>query len=579
MLNGPRTQRSHSVPTSISELQRVLNRRALHVARVLSPLFTAANLLFFAASGNAVFLVVAGITASIGLSSILSLGDRSHTIEFVVAASGIGLLVTSHAVPDMVRGTISAALVLFPMMAVLLLKRAAAVRVTVLFALIIVGQSAWIVTGNASAGPTTAHILVSLTALGFGVGATWILRRTMEASENRAILEARRFRTLFENAPSAIWEEDWSGPHRAILRLHDRGITDLRAHFTEHPDEFLSVWSKTRYLDVNSAGLRMVGAATREEAFANARPEPPPDPTADAFIEDWVALASGLDHMTFEATGSTIDGRTADLHMNWAASQGPDGLPDYSRVIVTMTDITELRSAQRRLDRLVESKDELVASVSHELRTPLTGILGIASEVRDNLVTMDPVEAEALLDLIVQQASEVTQIVEDLMIAARSDLNTLAIRPTEIDIRAEVDLVLSSITGHEEPEIDIPRGLKAWGDSLRFRQVIRNLLTNAQHYGGPSVTVTAREAGDDVAVRVIDDGDGVPEGDEARIFEPFGQSDSASQRQGSMGLGLAVSRRLARLMEGDLVYRRDNGVTVFEVRIPTSASATAAVAV
>src|SRR5690606_29780586 len=93
------------------------------------------------------------------------------------------------------------------------------------------------------------------------------------------------------------------------------------------------------------------------------------------------------------------------------------------------------------------------------------------------------------------------------------------------------------------------------------------LLSNALRYGGDSVTIRVRTDRERVVVEVIDDGPGVPPGEEEAIFQPYIRNRSDRALPGSIGLGLSVSRRLARLMGGDLTYRRDD-LSVFELSIP-----------
>ncbi|NND04513.1 MAG: ATP-binding protein, partial [Acidimicrobiia bacterium] len=111
------------------------------------------------------------------------------------------------------------------------------------------------------------------------------------------------------------------------------------------------------------------------------------------------------------------------------------------------------------------------------------------------------------------------------------------------------------------------------GDPLRVRQIMRNLLTNAYRYGGDDVAVEVDQAVEVCVLAVTDNGVGVPESDAERIFDSYQRSDNAVQQPKSVGLGLSVSRKLARLMGGDLVYRRVDNRTRFELTIPASLAA------
>ena len=103
---------------------------------------------------------------------------------------------------------------------------------------------------------------------------------------------------------------------------------------------------------------------------------------------------------------------------------------------------------------------------------------------------------------------------------------------------------------------------------MRVRQIFRNLLANADRYGGPHITVRVDRFGDVYALSVIDDGAGIPEADRERVFDPYSRAHREVGRTESVGLGLTVSRQLARLMSGDLSYDYRSGHSIFTVTLP-----------
>ncbi len=241
-------------------------------------------------------------------------------------------------------------------------------------------------------------------------------------------------------------------------------------------------------------------------------------------------------------------------------------------LVLQVSDVTAQRRLQEHLEDLVRAKDEFIASVSHEIRTPLTAVVGFASELQANADRYSAQELVDLLGVVAEQAGSVSHIVEDLLVAARADIGRLVVDPRPIDVRQEVERAIFDCE-HERRE----RGavVKVDGDPAhaiadpgRFRQVVRNLLTNAYRYGGSSVEVRIANGGRMVHVRVVDDGDGVPAGREDLIFEPYQRGHDSTGPTRSIGLGLAVSKKLARLMDGDLVYRYEGGRSVFELAIP-----------
>jgi signal transduction histidine kinase len=107
--------------------------------------------------------------------------------------------------------------------------------------------------------------------------------------------------------------------------------------------------------------------------------------------------------------------------------------------------------------------------------------------------------------------------------------------------------------------------LRAIGDPPRVRQILRNLLTNAERYGGDDVSVVLRRRGRNVEIDVTDDGPGIARTDWERVFEPYQTAHQSPGRPGSVGIGLAISRQLAELMGGGLDYRYEGGRSVFRL--------------
>lgn len=229
----------------------------------------------------------------------------------------------------------------------------------------------------------------------------------------------------------------------------------------------------------------------------------------------------------------------------------------------------EVRKLKTELERLVESKDELIASVSHELRTPLTGVVGLAQMLRNDLPAIAPDEVGELAAMIADQSLELSHLVDDLLVQARAEIGTLTINPTVLDLDSTLREALRAHQVGHAIDLDLPRtGLTVFADPLRFKQIFRNLLTNAERYGGRSVWVDIRASGGDVCISVCDDGDGVPADQADAIFEPYRSAHQRPTMPNSVGLGLSVARRIARMMDGDLSYRRFDNGTAFDLRLP-----------
>jgi len=111
------------------------------------------------------------------------------------------------------------------------------------------------------------------------------------------------------------------------------------------------------------------------------------------------------------------------------------------------------------------------------------------------------------------------------------------------------------------------------GDSVRIRQVMRNLLSNAFNHGGQTVWVTGATRGTEYLLVVADDGPGVGPETSGRLFKPFAHAGDVAVVSGSVGLGLSVARQLVRQLDGDLSYERNEGWTQFILRLPVGNTA------
>ena len=231
----------------------------------------------------------------------------------------------------------------------------------------------------------------------------------------------------------------------------------------------------------------------------------------------------------------------------------------------------KLRVETGRLESLVRSKDEFVASVSHELRTPLSAVLGFAQILRDESQNLTAAERRELTNTIANEANDIAGIVEDLLVAARAEIGVLHVTAVPVDLRANVAQVVEVMSPESQEVIHIGQrasGLRAVGDPVRVRQIIRNLLSNAIRYGGDTIMVDVVALETTVLLAVSDNGPGILPSEQERIFEAYEIAHDPGSQPSSVGLGLAVARRLSRLMGGDLTYERTGNISVFELQLP-----------
>ncbi|HVZ42704.1 MAG TPA: ATP-binding protein [Ramlibacter sp.] len=219
--------------------------------------------------------------------------------------------------------------------------------------------------------------------------------------------------------------------------------------------------------------------------------------------------------------------------------------------------------AAERVETLIKTHKSLLANASHELRSPL-------ARIRMGLELMTPEPAAAARDEILRNLAELDQLIDEILLASRLDA-----RATDIGTFEQVDLtgLLAEECARSGAELDtVAQGASVVvpGVARLLRRAVRNLLDNARRYshGGP-VTVQVLREGGDALVRVCDRGPGVPREERERIFEPFYRLAGASEREGGVGLGLALVRSIALRHRGS-VHCEDQagGGACFVLRLP-----------
>jgi signal transduction histidine kinase len=237
--------------------------------------------------------------------------------------------------------------------------------------------------------------------------------------------------------------------------------------------------------------------------------------------------------------------------------------------------LRERASARREVGRLTElglAKDQFLASVSHELRTPLTGVVGFTALLRDPTREMSDVDRSRMIDNIADEAGDLAAIIDDLLVAARSELDMVTVTAEPVELPELVSAVVASSRDEVAARIAISPGPAAYplamGDPARVRQVVRNLISNACRYGGEPIEVRFQTTADRAVIQVIDHGTGLPMSEWDRIFETYYRVHHVETQPAALGIGLSVSRHLSRLMGGDLAYRYEEGRSIFELSLP-----------
>ena len=227
--------------------------------------------------------------------------------------------------------------------------------------------------------------------------------------------------------------------------------------------------------------------------------------------------------------------------------------------------------AKEKLEDLLRSKDAFVASVSHELRTPLTVVTGMAHELNEQWMNLTDEELGEFTAMLVDQSREMSDLIEDLLVAARSNIGNVAVRLEPVSLEAEIEHVLAGFPdrGLSTVAVNTSAG-SVTADSIRVRQILRNLVSNALRYGGPNIEIAMSREPGTLVVEVFDDGSGIAPEDHERVFAAYERAHQSEGQPGSVGLGLTVSRTLAELMGGSLTYQFDDR-SVFRLELASIA--------
>ena len=251
---------------------------------------------------------------------------------------------------------------------------------------------------------------------------------------------------------------------------------------------------------------------------------------------------------------------------------------------LAMNDITQLKELVQNKQRQVEQRDLFLATLSHELRNPLGAVMAALRLLQSGI--SDPEQLKRTLAAIDRQANQMTALLDDLLDVARITKGKIELKraPTRLSdvINESIESVSASFDRrHQKVEVDLgDRPCWIYGDAVRLRQIVINLLTNASRYSpeGQETSVvlevhssTNASSWGTAEIQVTDHGIGIPPEMQERIFEPFEQlGRTHNEASEGLGLGLSLSRRLAELHGGTVsVHSEGKGKgSTFSVRLP-----------
>ncbi len=257
-----------------------------------------------------------------------------------------------------------------------------------------------------------------------------------------------------------------------------------------------------------------------------------------------------------------VELRRADGSTIWVQDTARAIRDDQGRLLYyegALIDVTEKVAANK-------ARQEFLATVSHELRNPIAVVVGLSHELADRYEAFGDKERHDMSEMIARQADDAAWLIEDLLIAYRDDVSAVAISPHPFDVVEAVNPVLTVAPDKIDLTIE-GNHTEVFADPRRTRQIVRNLINNAVNHGGDDIAIRVDSTEKSVHIRVCDNGTQIPEPELEEIFQAFKRG-TRSNHPSSVGLGLPVARKLARLMGGEITYSHQGGYSIFTLSLP-----------
>ena len=385
------------------------------------------------------------------------------------------------------------------------------------------------------------------------------------------------------------------GEQEALLRDSERRMTEMR-----HMREMLQ--SEARFKEIVSTAMDAIvifdeqeritlfnGAAERmfsipgEQAVGKLISDLFPEKESVKELREMCGHVGARDgdgegvQQVASLNGLRTSGEIFPVEASISCFEGKDG-KQYTLIV---RDISERMRQQEQLDRAMAARSRFYASMSHELRTPINAVLGYSTLLLENIYgPLNEKQAEGI-QRTQRAARHLLELVNDVLDLSKIEAGKIDLRLQPVSfpsIVEELFVTVRPLADKHHTSLAMEHSgepITIVSDPRRVRQILLNLLSNAIKFGaGKPICVRIQRAADEgVSVEVIDQGEGIPEADQERIFQEFVQLNKAQLQEGT-GLGLPISKRLAELLNGSLTLHSEAGKgSTFRLVLPQTADA------
>jgi signal transduction histidine kinase/ActR/RegA family two-component response regulator len=389
------------------------------------------------------------------------------------------------------------------------------------------------------------------------------------------------YRSLFENAPAALWVADFSDVKAYLTRLGEAGTADLGTHFTANPGVVAECAARIKVLDVNQQALELYQAQDKK-ALKKGLSRILTAQSFEALAGELVIISAGGQRSSTEIENLTLSGEKRRLVMQWFVAPGHES--DYGRVFISFRDVTATRALEAQLlqSQKMESVGTLAGGIAHDFNNIMQAISGYTQ-----LMLWDRHPGEQDYDnlrAIEKAADRASKLTRQLLTFSRKV--PMALKPT--DLNAEIEGVGKILARTIPKMIRIEQHLApdlypVNADRSQIEQVLMNLSINASNAmpdGGRLVFETANveldrsyalahpeaHEGPHVRLSVSDTGHGMNAETQRRVFEPFFTTGEIGQ---GSGLGLAMVYGIVKNHDGHILCSSTPGQgACFKIYLP-----------
>ncbi|WP_299526113.1 PAS domain S-box protein [uncultured Lutibacter sp.] len=382
----------------------------------------------------------------------------------------------------------------------------------------------------------------------------------------------KRFRSLFNNSPVSLWEEDISG----VLQLLNKKLKEednLKKYLDENSDFVYECASKIKVLNVNNSTLGLLGVKTKEELINNLSSSFN-SKSFDTLKEELLMLANKETKFKRETEFIRSDGKVITVFLEFV-------LLGKSRIIVSMNDITELIEAKKKAEESDRLKTEFISNMSHEIRTPMNGIMGF-SELLGDPDLIDE-KRKYFVQIIKNSGKQLLQIIDDIIEISKLGTKQVKVYEESVnlnDLLLELFSIFDSKAKENKTPLYLEKGLSdkqsiILTDRSKLNKIVSNLLENALKFTNVGsiefgYKLKNNEESSIVEIYVKDTGIGIKPEDQKLIFERFIRANKEdSKKVKGLGLGLSIAKENSLLLGGEISVESIVGKgTTFFITIP-----------